>query len=519
MFILDPSPTLAGRPPAACRFGAGVRAGGRPSAARPRAGLSRAFLRLVCLLILTTLIFAGCAVAPPLTSSEQVSRLAYLIRAHEFDDAVKLMQEYPENLDDKRALSVAVRIGDPEGVRYFAKRIGVDAHLDLDNTTALIDSITRTPPASRAKVARTLLEMGADPDVEDKFGRSAGALAERRNETELLAMMHRYATSPALAGHSRMLSWFSANRKVALVAQATTGRADVSSRRAPRRAAPAVAPLRPAFLMQRIWLQPAEPGRTLPLAGFRFHADGTGELLRFDARTRRADPVPDASLAWDYTARQLRFLVVGVEFSAQCEARQPAETRMEIVCTDLSRAVGQNVGADDETRTENARNLLTRQASRRAVAKTTATVTAEVGAELPLGCRASPRSSVIQGGSLKSTDIAGDWYGFNPSNMQIFSPLSGMACRPADAERRAMDQCNRSAGKGCRSVAGCPAGQVSAVAALPGQSGAWVGCATTSREARRKALAVCKQNAGCDCTLLALNGQNINIARQPVCGR
>ena len=481
------------------------------------AGGGQRLLSLAVLILLVPLILSACAVAPPLTSSEQVSRLAYLIRAQDFDGAVSLMKEYPENLDDKRALSVAVRIGDPEAVSYFAKRIGVDAHLDLDNTTALIDTITRTPPASRAKVARTLLELGADPDVEDKFGRSAGELAERRNETELLGMMQRYAASPALAGHSRMLGWFPANRRVSMVAQASGGRPDVTARSAPRRGA--AAPVRPGFLMQRIWLPPAETGRTLPLAGVRFHADGTGDLLRYDARLRRADTVPDSSLAWEYEGRRVRVFVVGSEFSAQCEADRPTETRMELVCTDLSRAVGQHIGADQETRTETARSLLSRQASRRTVSRNVAVASAELGGEMPLGCRPGPRTSVIYGGSLKRTDAAGDWYGFNPSRTQIFAPLSGMACRPADAEKRAMSQCTRASGKGCRSVPGCPAGQVSAVAVLPGQSGAWVGCDTVAREARSKALAACKQNAGCDCTLLALNGHNINLARQPACGR
>jgi len=66
------------------------------------------------------------------------------------------------------------------------------------------------------------------------------------------------------------------------------------------------------------------------------------------------------------------------------------------------------------------------------------------------------------------------------------------------------------AGNGTRSTR-------SAVASAPGWRSAVLACDTSLQEARRQALATCRQQAGCDCTLVGSYGINLNTSRQPQC--
>ncbi|MFT4101524.1 MAG: DUF4189 domain-containing protein [Burkholderiaceae bacterium] len=474
-----------------------------------------------CLGILLAWALAGCAVAP-LTTTQQVAELSRLVKDNDLDGAVALIEQYPGELDDRRGLSVAVRVGNPEAVRFFAKRVGVDAPLDLDDTTALIDSITRAPPASRTHVARALLEMGADPYIEDKFGRSAESLAERRNERELLEIMNRRGGSAQSQPPSRMLSWL-ADGKRATTLLASNSLGDVAARRgrlAQPKAGLADVPSKPAFLMQAIWL-PANPSGNASLAAFRFHADGRGELLRYAVRDKRSETVPGAQVAWEFEGGRLRFFVLSEQFSALCESSTVSSKRLAITCTDYSRAVPAQKVAGGEAGFDNARVLLDqpRVEPPRAGLRQTVRSSTELVAGAQPGCRPKAGAQRVVAGSVRGTSLAGDWYAINQATREIFAPLSGMACRPAEAERAALQACLRSGKGACRSVAGCPAGQVSAVATLPGHAGLWVGCDIGLQQARRKALEACQASAGCDCSLIAVSGQNVNIARQPACGR
>lgn len=69
----------------------------------------------------------------------------------------------------------------------------------------------------------------------------------------------------------------------------------------------------------------------------------------------------------------------------------------------------------------------------------------------------------------------------------------------------------------CRSVGGCPAGQASALAALPGVEAGWVAFDPDPTTARRKALAACRADLGCDCQLVALAGLNVNTIAGASC--
>ncbi len=478
-------------------------------------------LRWWCACLLASAL-AGCTIAP-LNTTQQVAELTRLIKENDLDGAVALIERYSGELDDRRGLSVAVRTGNSEAVRFFAKRVGVDASLDLDDTTALIDSITRAPPSSRTHIARTLLDLGADPYVEDKFGHSAESLAERRNERELLEMIGRRENSPQSAPPSRMLSWLPEGKR-ATTLLASNSLSDGTPRRGRAGVAPKAglieAPTASAFLTQAIWL-PANPSGNASLAAFRFHADGRGDLLRYSVRDKRSEPVPDAQVAWEFEGGRLRFFVLSEAFSALCESETVSSKRVAITCTDYSRAVPMQKVAGGEASYDNARVLLERPraAPPRVGLRQTVRSSNEIVAGMEPGCRPKATAQRVVGGTVRQASPAGDWYAINLASREVFAPLSGMACRPAEAERAALQSCRRGSKSACRSVPGCPAGQVSAVAALPGRAGVWVGCDAELRQARRKALEACQASAGCDCNLIAISGQNINIARQPACGR
>jgi hypothetical protein len=110
----------------------------------------------------------------------------------------------------------------------------------------------------------------------------------------------------------------------------------------------------------------------------------------------------------------------------------------------------------------------------------------------------------------------GDWHALDAQRMTSHAPYSGRMCPQPQARDAAMRECRDTAGPGraaaCRSVGGCPGGQTSALAALPGIDAGWVACDADPSAARAKALAACRADLGCECQLVALSGRNTRVA-------
>jgi hypothetical protein len=101
------------------------------------------------------------------------------------------------------------------------------------------------------------------------------------------------------------------------------------------------------------------------------------------------------------------------------------------------------------------------------------------------------------------------------------APLSGNLCPQPAARDAALEVCRERAGShalaACRSVGGCPVGQVSALVGLPGVEAGWVACDPDPVAARRKAHDACRVDLGCDCHVVALSGRNLMAGADASC--
>jgi hypothetical protein len=120
--------------------------------------------------------------------------------------------------------------------------------------------------------------------------------------------------------------------------------------------------------------------------------------------------------------------------------------------------------------------------------------------------RARPRAAVPQPRTF------GDWVALDVRRFEAVSPTSGLYCMQPAARDAAMRACRGAArgdGAACRSVGGCPIGQATAVAGLPGVDAGWVACDVDLGAARRRALSACRADLGCDCQIVSLSGRNL----------
>lgn len=464
--------------------------------------MARAFPGRLLLVLLLVALSGACATGKR-WQQDKLDQLEQSIRAREFGRAVALVERYPEVLDDGRALGLAIRIGDPQAIQYFVMRTGVDIELDVDGTTPLIRSITAAPPEARARVVATLLRLGADPARADKYGNTAPDLARRRGEQALLEMMLPQEAR-ASGGPSATATWLPDNTAADAAGRPVAG---------PRRADP----VRPEQLSKDLWTARADdPRRIGPVAAFRFHADGTGQLLKQYVRPNRLEPVGGALLAWALEDGRFSFFVLSSEFSARCEGQSASDTEMRIACTDYRFPGSQSSATLSSTLSlDDARIMLGSYAGRPTMVAGN-TSNAILQANRDMACKPRTPSAAATAVPPVRGQAMGDWYAFDPQQMAIFAPMTGNACLQSEARGAALADCSRHGGH-CVGVGGCPVGQASAVAAVRGHRWAWVGCDPSADRAKRKALEKCRKNAGCDCQLQALNGGNVNTVRQAAC--
>jgi len=289
------------------------------------------------------------------------------------------------------------------------------------------------------------------------------------------------------------------------------------------------------------------------VAALRFHGDGSADLLRHRPGTGRYDPMPRSYVAWRIEGDGLRLSVVGEAFSALCVGTAvavpsplPPRTRalrapptppvdaeaLALDCLELPgpasiRGAGWSLDLARamlvEDRTPRPPSMLAIATGRAAPYGGSVVEALEPAPSLAVTLRGAAPGSACRASSVRPRTLVpepgavGDWYALDVRRFEPVSPLSGRFCLQTDARDAAMKACREGHGGGalCRSVGGCPIGQASALAGLPGVEAGWVGCAVDLDVAREKALASCRAEIGCDCQLITASGGNLGAVADP----
>ncbi len=293
-------------------------------------------------------------------------------------------------------------------------------------------------------------------------------------------------------------------------------------------------PLAPAALLRRSpWRPAVAPAASeTTQAAVRFHADGTADVLRVASGAGRPEPLSGSYAAWRIDDGRLRLAMVGDAFSAGCiggPAPAPGgePDRLALSCEPLP-ALALVAGAAwsqdlaramlDEIEAPQAPSIVELASGRAPPESLGRTVRSALpvalhGSAPGATCRparARPRAAV------PSPRVFGDWLAMDTRRFEAMAPLSGNLCPQPAARDAALKVCRERAGRhaaaACRSVGGCPVGQVSALVGLPGVEAGWVACDPDPGAARRKALDACRADLGCDCQVVALSGRNLMAA-------
>lgn len=339
-------------------------------------------------------------------------------------------------------------------------------------------------------------------------------------------------------------------------------------------AAPPPEPLDAGLLLRGSpWRPEAPPDRAGgELAALRFHGDGTADLLRVGPGDR-LDPMPGSYVAWRLDGSRLRVAIVGDAFTAVCAggvgppAAAPAGTgprdaagargasasrgatgasvtarrgteppsTLALVCEETLRTAPPGAGgwSLDVARTllldadppappgaEPSEATLLALAIGRDAATDAGTRVPTRAPPLAVSLRGTPPSLACRPGRGRprvappQPRAFGDWHVLDVRRLESSAPLSGRMCAQTAARDAAMRACRAAAGPAgaaaCRHAGGCPAGQASALAAAAGVDAGWVACDPDPATARRKALAACRADLGCDCQLVSIAGHNVN---------
>ena len=280
------------------------------------------------------------------------------------------------------------------------------------------------------------------------------------------------------------------------------------------------------------------------LAALRFHADGTADVLRHRAGSGRFDPMPRAWGAWRLEAGLLRLAIAGEPFSAWCRGGVALGARLRLDCEERpplpaprDGSAGQDLArlqliALDATDAPPAPPSLYALIFARTPSGDGATDDAvRDPSTMPAAVLVPARSGMVvsmlgigPSGACTPRRIGpqtprpaarsfGDWYVLESRRSEVMAPLSDRLCPQIQARDAALKMCRDRSGRdrsACRSIGGCPVGQASALAGMPGVAAGWVGCGPDLEGARRKALEACRTELGCDCQVLALSGRNLN---------
>lgn len=476
------------------------------------------------LLLLLAGLLAACAGPDPHWVSDRREELRRAVAEGRVDDAERLADRHSKVLGPGLALDLAVRHGEVPAIRRFLASHGVNEPIDASGTTALMRAATDTPAASGPEVIGLLLEAGADPEQVDYSGRSAiDHVRDRRDDAMITAMRD---GSPAAAA--------------ALIEPVTPGRwlpsleatpaeppADSAGKRPDRaeRARRSAWQARvkasgrsgtPHWLFGGTWLP---LGEEMPVpdgvervdgghdpwiwAGLRFHADHTGELLRYDVRDGSLQRLPDTYVAWDYYRGDVSFLVLAPRFASYCSSIDRGTGRVVVRCEELGiRGPAWQAPPAGRLSQRGAWELLTNGGERsrlQSTGQTRAVLRLEDQAGACEARDSRPKDRPRAGRVVRGP---GSWNSFDARRGMVFAPGLPQVCTQTRARSTARRDCSRAGGR-CVDLGGCPVGQASAVAGRNDHDWAWLACAETEAAARAEALAACRESAGCDCQLLA----------------
>ena len=462
--------------------------------------------RLILLSLLCATL-ASCALtqSQAFYASDRVAELGRALSDKDFDEADDLIDDYDDTLSDEVALDLAIRQGNlPAFNRYFFKA-DVNAPLDADGTTPLIRAVEDAPLAQREAIVRGLLKRGADPKKTDNFGRNAVNYASFGGYIALAQFLESGGTTYYTSNPTGSIEWlpeldWSVVNKDAKARSRRKG--SLVLRQSPLKLSRSG---RPDLLFASAWI-PETDGASAqgPFAGLRFYADGTGSVMRFFPDAGRIEPREPSHVAWDIYRNSLYFVALTNEYAAYCRSTDGAAGRFGVSCTNYS-AGGGDMRAilDDGLSSASARSLLN-EASQRARLQEVGKIESVLDAAADRLCKPTVASKRLRGGlpvSAASARSFGDWAVFDERRFAVHSSGNARVCTQRQARGAALRAC-RAAGGRCNSVGGCPEGQVTAVAAVEGNRWAWSACAPDPEEAKRLALAKCRQQAGCDCQIL-----------------
>ncbi|MEZ5728375.1 MAG: ankyrin repeat domain-containing protein [Burkholderiaceae bacterium] len=464
------------------------------------------------LLMALALVLGACASLGPENEGDGREALRAALSEHRFDDAQALIERHAPALTRLTALDIGLRLGDLDVVNRFVPADAVDIALDPQGASPLIRAVISTPDPRVLAVVARLLALGASPDRPDRRGDSAMVHARRRGNAQLIEMLGSASADAAGArGRSTIAdSWLPMIERRAwmtLLDGRAVGRPSGKGRSRQARPA-AAAPMREGigWLLGSTWLpvlraQDALGGtRTWP--ALRFHADGTGEVLRYSPsggldRAERA-----GALAWDHYRGIVYFFAIFGDFASHCRSEVGVGDRFAVSCTDFQLAGGPWDMRSSRDRAVPAARYLLDSAQERQRLERAGSTESILEAEAGRLCR--PRQAPVRARQRSAgapTGVDGGWNVFDPRRLELFVPVANASCSQYRAYRAAMQACRQRGGR-CFSVGGCRADQATAVAGVRGHDWAWVACAPSLAQARAKALATCARMAACDCQLL-----------------
>jgi hypothetical protein len=488
-------------------------------------GLPRplALVHRILLALAWASVIAACAGPDPHWVSDRREELRRAIVEGRIDDAERLADRYPV-LGPGLGLDLAVRHGEIAAIRRFLASHPVNEPIDANGTTALMRAATDTPAERGPEVIAILLEAGADAEQPDLSGRSAIDYVRDRRDDAMVSAMRRgsAAAAAALLEPVAPVRWLPMLEATPVRAPgAGAGRAEDRAERARlaawrARAAAAGRSGTPHWLFGGTWLPMGEempaPDDVERVDGshdpwtwgaLRFHADHTGELLRYDIRDGSLQRLPDTYVAWDFYRGELAFLVLAPRFASWCHSVEQAPGRLAVRCQEYGlRGPAWRPPPAGRLSQRGAWELLTR-AGERAHLPGTGETRAVLRLEDQAGAcsaRASQARQRKRPGAVASGP--GSWHVFDSRARMAFGPGLPQACSQARARAAALRACSRAGGR-CTSLGGCPAGQATAVAGRNDHDWGWLACGDTEEAAREQALAACREAAGCDCQLLS----------------
>lgn len=473
---------------------------------------------LACLLVLSACVTQS----QSFWATDRLSDLRKALANSDYDHAETLVERYSGTLSPDLALDLSIREGNVNGVKHFLLSSRINAPLDPDGVTPLIRAVQESPDDTQEKIVRLLLSAGADPSLTDNFGRSATNYANFGGNPALAAFLESGGTSYYSSQPAQQTAWLPKMNIDNVLDGASSKR---SKKRRSRNPLLSRSPLimskggRPDLLFASAWIPTLDPNRYGPYAGLRFHADGTGEVMRFYPQDKRMEARDESHLAWDFHRDSLYFMVLTERYAAYCHSVLGAPGKFGVSCVDYAAAGGNIAAALNIDLSDASAKTLLNDASARALLEEVGKTTSVLEPADSKVCKPRIASKKARSGAPVKAAHAkkfGDWVLFDSKRFTTYSTENELACTQRGARKAAFDLCKASGGN-CRSVGGCRGQDATAVASVQGHGWAWMSCNKSPELAKAQALAQCRARSGCDCQVVYTS--NLPRKKPPVCSR